>query len=88
MRTREVKREARNLAVTQDAKALSKYISEAENNPKMFRSHLWLARLAYAKIRRKAKQKLRTFTAVAQKMVFYRELRKRLPAFAKALTIL
>lgn len=87
METLEMEKEAGKIADSNCYQDLVAYVAENKSAPEKFRSHWWLARLAFAMTLRKVKQKLRNFKTAEEKRFFYRTLRRRLPAFVKGFAI-
>jgi hypothetical protein len=85
---REMEMEAEQIAASSDYQELAGYIAEHSDSPAEFRHHWWLARLVFARLRRRIKQKLRRIKTAREKWVFYQTLRKNLPAFARSFNIL
>ncbi len=85
--TEEMEAEAERIAGSDAYKELAGYIAEESGSPANFRNHWWLARLAFAKLRRRIKQRMRRIRTAREKWIFYQTLRRRIPAFAKSFTI-
>ncbi|OGZ85564.1 MAG: hypothetical protein A2599_01715 [Candidatus Staskawiczbacteria bacterium RIFOXYD1_FULL_39_28] len=87
MKDRKVRVMAHELADSVDYRDLANYVAEQEEEPEKFRRHVWLTRLAFAKLRRKIKSALRGVRSGRKKINLYRKLRKAMPAFSKALSL-